>query len=223
MRHVSGTHRVALDWIFDRKNLDPKVQIKYIDTKKPTRRHTDQGKLFTRDEWNHLLCLFNISHSSSSDCSEVFSKRTQKDSGEERVTAKSQPMMNLVSRCSEKTHDVLAFTASETLGETRYESQLSLSSWNEQSSYSEWNVDTTLFYTEWKFDELMEIKTRRLVVFAQNTDRFFVENDNVDFYNEAESEMSFKSRSFLQGRMIKGQRCRATSQKMQHKTATNTL
>ena len=35
-------------------------------------------EIFTRDEWNHLLCLFNISHFSSSNCSEVMSKRTQK-------------------------------------------------------------------------------------------------------------------------------------------------
>ena len=34
MRHVSRTHRVALDWLFDRINLDPKIQIKYIDTLK---------------------------------------------------------------------------------------------------------------------------------------------------------------------------------------------
>ena len=33
MRHVSRTHRVALDWLFDRINLDPQIQIKYIDTK----------------------------------------------------------------------------------------------------------------------------------------------------------------------------------------------
>ena len=33
MRHVSRTHRVALDWLFDRINLDPKIQIKYMDTK----------------------------------------------------------------------------------------------------------------------------------------------------------------------------------------------
>ena len=32
MRHVSRPHRVALDWLFDRTNLDPKIQIKYIDT-----------------------------------------------------------------------------------------------------------------------------------------------------------------------------------------------
>ena len=33
MRRVSRTHRVALDWLFDRINLDTKIQTKYIDTK----------------------------------------------------------------------------------------------------------------------------------------------------------------------------------------------
>ena len=33
MIHVSRTHRVALDWLFDRINLDSKIQILYIDTK----------------------------------------------------------------------------------------------------------------------------------------------------------------------------------------------
>ena len=33
MRHVSRTHRVALGWLFDRINLNPKIQIKYVDTK----------------------------------------------------------------------------------------------------------------------------------------------------------------------------------------------
>ena len=47
MRHVSRTHRVALDWLFDRTNLDPKIQIKYIDTKNPTCRHAEQGKFHT--------------------------------------------------------------------------------------------------------------------------------------------------------------------------------
>ena len=31
MRHVSRTHRVALDWLFDRFNLDSKIQIKYTE------------------------------------------------------------------------------------------------------------------------------------------------------------------------------------------------
>ena len=34
MRHVSRTHRVALDWLFDRINLDPKIQVRYTDTNK---------------------------------------------------------------------------------------------------------------------------------------------------------------------------------------------
>ena len=33
MRHVSRIHRVALDWLFDRINLDSKIQIRYIDIK----------------------------------------------------------------------------------------------------------------------------------------------------------------------------------------------
>ena len=33
MRHISRTRRVALDWFFDRINLDPKIHIRYIDTK----------------------------------------------------------------------------------------------------------------------------------------------------------------------------------------------
>ena len=78
MRHVSRTHRVDLDRLFDRINLDPKIQIKYIDTKNQLA-HILTKESFTRDEWNRLLCLFNISHFSSSDCSEVMSKRTQKD------------------------------------------------------------------------------------------------------------------------------------------------
>ena len=53
---------------------------------------------FTRDEWNHLLCLFNISHFSSTACTAAMAKRAQQGSGEERVTAKSRPMMNLTAR-----------------------------------------------------------------------------------------------------------------------------
>ena len=33
MRHVSRTHRVALEWLFDRINLDHQIQIKYVDTR----------------------------------------------------------------------------------------------------------------------------------------------------------------------------------------------
>ena len=48
MRHVSRTHRVALDWLFDTINLDPKMQIRYIDTKHQLADTLTEGN-FTRD------------------------------------------------------------------------------------------------------------------------------------------------------------------------------
>ena len=97
MRHISRTHRVALDWLFDRINLDSKIQIKYIDTKNQPADILTKGN-FTLDEWNHLMSLFNISHFSSTVYSAAMTKRIQQESGEERVTAKSRPMMNLTAR-----------------------------------------------------------------------------------------------------------------------------
>ena len=60
MRHVSRTHRVALDWCFARINLDPKIQIKYVDTKHQLADILPKGN-FTR-EWNNLLHLSDNSH-----------------------------------------------------------------------------------------------------------------------------------------------------------------
>ena len=97
MRQVSRTHRVALDWLFDRINVDTKIQIKYIDTKNQLADILTKGN-FTLDEWNHLLNLFNISHFSSTVCSAVVAKRVPQESGEERVTAKSRLVVNLTAR-----------------------------------------------------------------------------------------------------------------------------
>ena len=115
MRHVSRTHRVALDWLFDRINLDPKIQIKYIDTKNQLADILTKGN-FTRDEWNHLLTLFTISHFSSTTCIAAMAKRAQQESGEERVTAKSRSMMNLTAR----TPSFVSSSASSNLERTSY-------------------------------------------------------------------------------------------------------
>ena len=48
--------RVALDWLFDRINLDPTIQIKYIDTKNKFVDILTKGNLI-RDESYRLLCL----------------------------------------------------------------------------------------------------------------------------------------------------------------------
>ena len=85
------------------KNIDPKNQLADRLTK---------GN-FTRDEWTHLLCLFNISHFSSINSLVAMLKRTQEDVGEERVTAKSKPMMNVVPPQRVRDPNVLASTASE--------------------------------------------------------------------------------------------------------------
>ena len=84
MRHVSRTHRVALDWLFDRINLDPQIQIKYIDTKNQLADVLIKGN-FTRDEWNHLLCLFNISHFSPTEWREDFSKIQEKNESQQNL------------------------------------------------------------------------------------------------------------------------------------------
>ena len=102
---------IGLIWI-------PKIQIKHVGIKNQLADMLTKGK-FTRDEWNHLLCLFNIGHFSSTDCSGVMSKRTQEESSEERVTAKSRPMMSLISQAP----STLSSSASESSGKRSYESQ----------------------------------------------------------------------------------------------------
>ena len=56
MRHVSRTHRVALDWLFDRINLDPKIQIKYIDTK------NQLADMLTKGNFTRILFLLMQVH-----------------------------------------------------------------------------------------------------------------------------------------------------------------
>ena len=101
--------------MFDRINLDPKIQIKYIDTKNQLADILTKGN-FTRDEWNHLLTLFNISHFSSTACTAAMAKRAQQESGEERVAAKSRPMMNLTARMP----SVVSSSTSSNPGMTSY-------------------------------------------------------------------------------------------------------
>ena len=235
MRHVSRTHRVALDWLFDRINLDPKIQIKYTETKNQNADILTKGN-FTRDEWNHLLCLSNIGHYSSTDCSEVMSKRTQKDSGEERVTAKSKSMMNLVSRCSDRTPDVLPSTASESLGKTWHESQFPLSSRTEQhyrtgrpvldiysSNYSEWNVVKTLSSQEWKSDELVEVRTGDLFYSHSTRTDSLLKTIIWTLTSKQKKKCCENPDQSCTGWMVKCERGKNSLQRMHQKTTTNIL
>ena len=138
-----------------------------------------------------IFCVFfNISHFSSTDCSEVMSKRTQKDSGEERVTAKSRPMMSLIARAP----STLSSSASESPGEKSSGNQSRWSAKAEKEDrtgqpvvgsdtshesvhhhkqfvessysarYSGWDDDKAWSSPEWKADELMDDRTRKPVV-----------------------------------------------------------
>ena len=141
MRHVSRTHRVALDWLFDRINLDPKIQIKYFDTKNQLADILTKGN-FTRDEWNHLLNLFNVSHFSSTACTAAMAKRAQQGSGEERVTAKSRPMIlclmlvSLLLKCDQTLNDVREFETRTMNLEMRFYGAVNALGENESESNS---------------------------------------------------------------------------------------
>ena len=121
--HGSRTHLVALGWLFDRINLDSKIQIRYIDTKHQLADILTKGS-FTRDEWNSLLLLF-ISHFSSTCCTKNFSstscstmaKRIQEQKKEERVVSKSRPAaMNLSSSMATNSSAASSPIASESPG-----------------------------------------------------------------------------------------------------------
>ena len=111
----SRTHRVALDWVFDRINLDPKIQIKYIDTKNQLADILTKGS-FTRDEWNHLLTLFNISHFSSTACVTAMAKRAQQDQEKDVSQQNHDLLMNLTAR----TPSIVSSSASTNPGGASY-------------------------------------------------------------------------------------------------------
>ena len=151
------------------------------------------------------MCLFNISHCSSINNLEAMSKRTPEDAGEARVTAKSKPMMNLVPRYSVRDPNVLASTASESPGKTKSESQnVPLSSFNVQQpstgrpvlgassqNHSEWNIDDNWSSQVWKSDEMLGNK------YGKRADDKFVIDDDMDSDTATESNLSLRSRSFL--------------------------
>ena len=106
MRHVSRTHRVSLDCLFDRINLDRKIQIKCVDTMNQLAGMMTSGKC-TRDEWSRLLRLFGVVSFSMSSCSQFLSNKKKPNTmskrargrraREELAVVKSRPV-SLVTR-----------------------------------------------------------------------------------------------------------------------------
>ena len=126
----------------------------------------------------------------SAECSEWMAKRMLQGSGEERVTAKSRPMMSLIARAP----STLSSSASESLGKKSYGSQ---SPWSVRAEkddrtgqpvvdrdashesvhhhkqfvessysarYSRWDDDKAWSFQEWKVDKSMGDRTVQPVV-----------------------------------------------------------
>ena len=137
-----------------------------------------------------IICCacFNISQFSSTVCSETMAKRLQHDSGEERVTAKSRPMMSLMARVPSK----VSSSTSVSPGKRSYGSQdpwSSIAKKQERSgrpdigtdqlkasdfyyhvqftesfssqSYSKWDDDRAWSSQEWKIDTEMYERSGR--------------------------------------------------------------
>ena len=67
------------------------------------------------------------------------------------------------------------------------------------SDYSEWNIDDKWSSQEWKSNEMLGARMVRPVggqQFTQKTDKFVIDDDDMDS-DAAESNLSLKSRSFL--------------------------
>jgi len=59
MRHILRTHRVDLDWMFERFLLDPALGMKYVNTKQQIGDILTKGS-FSEKTWKDLLYLLQI-------------------------------------------------------------------------------------------------------------------------------------------------------------------
>ena len=134
----------------------------------------------------------------------AMSKRTQEDAGEERVTAISKPMTNLVSRCRVRDPTVLASIASENTVITKSESQkVPLSSFNVQQTGTGRPVmlASSLNSSEWNDDDKWSSQVRKSGEMSKTSTGKPVSNElvidiDMDSDTAAESDLSLKSRSF---------------------------
>ena len=211
MRPVSRNHRVALDWLFDRINLDPKMQIKYIDTRNQLADILTKGN-FTRDEWNHLFVqhqAFQFHQLSWSDVQKN-TRRCRWRKSHSKIKADDEVDLATQRKGSERAcYDCIGKP-----GEYKSESQkVPMCSLNEQqpgtkipvmgassSDYSEWNIDDKWSSQEWKSGEMLEARTVRPVGGQESTqdiDKSVIDDDDMDSDTVTESNLSLKSRSFL--------------------------
>ena len=184
MRHVSRTHRVAFDWLFERINLDPKIQIKNVDTKHQLAYILTKGN-FTRNEWNNLLHLFNISHFSLlcraqnfslTSCTKTMAKKMQEHEGEDRIVEKSKPTtMNLAFTVSTSSSTVPKPDASKSSGILKAPCRTDWSSTGKPDA-RENNQDAASSSQGWQKDAVLDVGTRKLVATEEQEHLNFLED-----------------------------------------------
>ena len=154
MRHVSKTHRLALDWLFIASIWTPR-------SKSNTLTPRTNSQTYWQREISHVMsgtifCVWStLAISAPSTASKLCRTEHKKMQVKKESQQNQKPMTNLVSRCRVRDPNVLTSTASEKPEKTKSESQeVPLSSWNEQqprtgrpvmgassSNSSEWNND----------------------------------------------------------------------------------
>ena len=89
MRHVSRTHRVALDWLFDRIKKEPKIQIKYVDS------NNQLADLLTKVlRWFNIMSFstFSCSHFSNFLSDPIRKQSAMSKRGQEATSSEGSPM-----------------------------------------------------------------------------------------------------------------------------------
>ena len=117
MRHVSrATESRLIGCLTDQ--LGPNIQNKYVDTKHQLAGILTKGN-FTRDEWKHLLRLFNIMSFSVFSCSHIKSIQDHVEGAarrKTRVVTKTRPMISLVSKNATRMDDSCVSNSPKILG-----------------------------------------------------------------------------------------------------------
>ena len=171
MRHVSRTHRVALDVLYLIESFWTRKSRSNTLTPKTNSQTYWPRENFTLDEWNHLLCLINISHFSSP----IVLKH-------QKAWGKPDMKVNFLWACKlssnvERCDPLYTLTHQATQNGTLIKLGLPKS-----GDLMNW----------WKIEKGRPVGNR-----TQQTDRLIVENDKMNSYTDAQSEMSLESRSFL--------------------------
>ena len=200
---------------------------------KPTRRHTDQGKLHT---W-WMEPFFVLVYIQPFQFYRLFGRNVEKNAKrlrwrKSRSKIEADDEFDLATQRKDSWRAI--FYCIRKSGKPRHESQLPLSPQTEKYDRTVRPVvyaySSSYSSQEWKSDELMEVRTRRPVheqppgLFAEHTGRFIVDDDGMDSGHRRRIRHVVKIQIILaQGEWSSAKDSRPIFKRYKHKTATNIL